>query len=68
MNLKRSFHMSGRVSGILAVGLILAISIGGMWLLRKATPFGMGINTDSVYYVNGARNHPGRKWVLPQLG
>ncbi len=56
MNLKRSFHMSGRVSNILIVGLILMISIGGMWLLRKATPFGMGINTDSVYYVNGARN------------
>jgi hypothetical protein len=56
MNLKRSFTLSGRVSSILAVGLILAISIGGMWLLRKATPVGMGINTDSVYYVNGARN------------
>ncbi len=38
------------------MGLILAVSISGMWLLKKGTPYGLGLNTDSVYYVNGARN------------
>ncbi len=39
-----------------AILLILAISIAGMAMLRQSTPFGLGLNTDSVYYVNGARN------------
>jgi hypothetical protein len=41
---------------LLVIALILACSLGGMWMLRESTPFGLGINTDSVYYVNGARN------------
>lgn len=49
-------HQTGRWTTILVIALILAVSISGMWLLRKSTPFGLGLNTDSVYYVNGARN------------
>ncbi len=41
---------------ILTIGAILFASLAGMWMLRAATPFGLGLNTDSVYYVNGARN------------
>jgi hypothetical protein len=41
---------------ILMIGAILILSLSGMWMLRAATPFGLGLNTDSVYYVNGARN------------
>ena len=40
----------------LTIGLVLILSMSGMWLLRAATPFGLSLNTDSVYYVNGARN------------
>jgi hypothetical protein len=47
---------AGRLNTILLAALVLLISIGGMWLLRKSTPFGLGLNTDGVYYVNGARN------------
>jgi hypothetical protein len=45
-----------RLEIFLAIGLILAFCLTGMWLLRVSTPFGLGLNTDSVYYVNGARN------------
>jgi hypothetical protein len=45
-----------RLELILVIGFVSALSLSGMWMLRAATPFGLGLNTDSVYYVNGARN------------
>lgn len=44
------------VMNLLTILLVVSISLAGMWLLKKSTPLGLGLNTDSVYYVNGARN------------
>ncbi len=39
-----------------AIHGIVTWAFTGMVMLRQSTPLGMGLNTDSVYYVNGARN------------
>ncbi|GEM_PF-1115752 len=38
--------------------LILLVLIGGMaaWMLKTATPYGLGLRNDSVQYIFGARN------------
>jgi len=37
----------------LTVGLL---AIGGIWLLAYSTPFGLGLNDDSIAYIAGARS------------
>ncbi len=39
-----------------ALVLLLLISTLGMWMLKNATPYGLGLRTDSSQYINGARN------------
>lgn len=38
--------------------LILLVVIGGLaaWMLKRATPYGLGLRNDSVQYTFGARN------------
>jgi len=38
------------------IGLLLVIAVLGAWLVRINTPFGIGMNQDSAYYIMGARN------------
>jgi hypothetical protein len=40
---------------ILAIALLLIAALG-MWMLKDATPYGLGLRTDSSQYINGARN------------
>jgi hypothetical protein len=37
------------------IGLLLISALGG-WCLKSATPYGLGLRTDSAQYINGARN------------
>lgn len=40
----------------LLVIALLTIAALGMWMLKDATPYGLGLRTDSAQYINGARN------------
>ncbi len=50
----RNFHPDKRTVGFfLALGLLGAC---GIWLLAYSTPFGLGLNDDSIAYIAGARS------------
>lgn len=36
--------------------LLVLIAIAGVWILKSATPYGLGVRNDSVQYIFGARN------------
>jgi hypothetical protein len=36
--------------------LLVVIALAGVWMLRSATPYGLGLRNDSVQYIFGARN------------
>jgi len=50
----RRFHIDKQtVAFILTLGLL---AVGGIWLLAYSTPFGLGLNDDSIAYIAGARS------------
>lgn len=50
----RKFHLDKQtVVFLLAIGLL---AVGGIWLLAYSTPFGLGLNDDSIAYIAGARS------------
>ncbi len=51
--MKPGFHRVILWGGIVLLLLTMAL---GMWLLKDATPYGLGLRTDSAQYINGARN------------
>ncbi|MDK1117317.1 MAG: hypothetical protein QGM50_00865 [Anaerolineae bacterium] len=36
--------------------IISVLAVGGIWLLAYSTPFGLGLNDDSIAYIAGARS------------
>jgi hypothetical protein len=53
LNLRQILHKPGLV---IFIGVLLVIAVAGAWLVKFNTPFGLGMNQDSAYYIMGARN------------
>jgi len=52
--LHRRFHLDKQTKVfLLTLGLL---AVGGIWLLAYSTPFGLGLNDDSIAYIAGARS------------